>query len=541
MVDVDRLWVLIGDTTTGGTLFKSIDIKSKNPLIYYIPNNDPKGNPQGAVWLHNGGGEKWGRMVVPTAQNTFNGGQWAGQNSDQKVRVDGLYPLAIWAQFRTSDNIPYFQGLWIPTSGTLDNRNRVDAWSTTSSQNFFVGYSPIGSNGGSQSLIPSPVTATTTLAKLPAFVVKNAPLTFDLWLGPIESGIKIVSANRLTSLTGIFKYHGDYWNYPIPEFTRDIKYKTIAPTMSGYNWSGVQDNNVILTTGSSLNYPTWPVASRVMARANSSPYKTNDNVLFTGLPPTDAYTNAWLDRLYDTRDDIAGPQTPQMSLVSGFDVNRTGIMARKVLGFTPMAFNESNSTPTLPANATGMIYETQPYYNGPGKYAETVFADINFWTIKPNHDIYISMEMVYWNAPYDTMTNGNGPGSLPEINFAQRLGQYATFNLNIPFRNALAMYITNTIYARSGRTNNIIRSSNIEGIRAATNYVLAASPNFDYFMQDDGDLREPMILARFTLTEAKSGQQYFFTIRGACPLGGYFSASQPGYPGGQFKAPKFVV
>lgn len=502
LVDVDRLWVLVGDTNDGGNLFKAIDTRSKNPFISYIPGQ--KDIPQGGVWLHNAGGEKWGRVTVPTAQNSFNGGQWAGQNSQGNVRLDGTYPVAIWAQFRTADNQTYFQGIWIPTSGTLDNRNRVDAFTTTSNSNFFVAYS---NNPNLPPAIPSPVTATTTLAKLPGFVVKNSPISIDLFLGPINSGIQFVRNNRLTSLSGLFSYQGDAWNYP-----------QFAP--SGVYFDSGIINTTIIATGL---YPgTSIVGTKTLGASADGPWKTGDNIVFEGpalaLDTIQNFLTKKINRLSPT------PTLPEIT-----DVSRTGVIGKQIYGWSPMAFNTIPAFPGYPYNmspTTGPGYGVN-FWNSPAPYPQSVFNDFNYITLRTNRDLYLTMEAVIFSIsrvgswePVQTYVPGSSSKAIGswtttvqyQVGSATRF-VWSTINLNVPFRAPLAIYPSDWHFKRSQVAGAAVffNPQTVAPITAQSNYIMGTTPIENWAIPYH---YEPFVLYRFTLTEAKSGRKYNFTFRG---------------------------
>ncbi len=422
LVDVDRLWVWVSDTRDGDGAFKFIDVKSKNPTwVYQYPQDSsiPNPPPMSAVPLHNGGGEKWGRIVVPTAQNTFNGGQWIGQNSLSHVRADGKYPVAIWAQFTTADSSSVFQGLWIPRSGTIDNRDRTLSWSTTSDGNAFIAYNAVGG----QQMSMSNLDPTLKQAYLPAFSTSSDPIKVDMWIGPPASGYQIVNANILTS--GKSTYGGDEWNQAtmfyniqdtnLPTNNKFLNYLSRYTYTEAYG-GGMQSG--FGTPGATSKVYTVPSngnpSGPIKVKTGRAPWKTGDNIMFDGPVPT---VNAIMNHLDYTfsmlynNDAAAIYKIPDKSMwgfaPQGFDVRSRASAQADYLG----QFNQFDMAlwPQIP------------------DVIETIGHSAEYLTLRVNHDCtlnYITYHMV-----------ANNDGHFRTV---------GTFNhvINQPFNGDLSIYLS---------------------------------------------------------------------------------------------------
>lgn len=383
LVDVDRLWVMVSDKMDGGAVFKFIDITSKDPDVDYngISNsNDP--TPNGIVPLHDGGGEKWGNIVVPTAQNNFNGGQWAGQNSAQNIRKDGVYPIAIWAQFRTGDNVNVFQGMWVPRSGIdIDPRNICTGIVVPNSSGN-IHYQFNGAAGRMFNVLASD----TTKANLPGFVVKNQDFKVDMFLGPVSSGIKFVNQNRLTNLSGMFSYFGDHYS---------------TPAYDGY-MNALINNNGTETKTLSLAAPgahSWdfPTSTPLVgARAGLGPFRAGSGVLYSGTK--DAFEWSY--------DQLLSSSAPDA-------VNRAGNKYLEVKGFTPQWFNIVQSYPDWHCAASGnWLYNYYlPNTNTPASTTspskslyisgiDCLFHELNYITVQANHDFKLNISVIAYDPNY---------------------------------------------------------------------------------------------------------------------------------------------
>lgn len=389
LIDVDRLWVLIADELDGGAIFKNIDVNSKNPIItYQVANNqDPNNPPKGAVWLHNGGSEKWGRITVPTSNNNFDGGQWIGQNSESKVRLSGTYPIAIWAQFRTSDNSIVVQGIWVPTSGTLDNRNRTQAWSSTSEFNTYIAYNS-NVNG---TTLQTPINPSLKLGFLPSFTIKNSPMTLDLWLGPQESGYQMVSNNKLINMSGNFTYHGNLWNSTVSE---SYPAQIYDPSYQSTPFNIVNKTKSIVTT----ILPNQTSISSV-----DVPWAGGSGILFNGEIPSNRDIINSLYEIYKvggtkTHSDFMNIFGPTPQGIDYINLNATGY--RSYVS-TPKETSTENSR-----NISGAV-ETINHYG-------------NYFTLKPVRDVYLTYiakrPKFIWSVQPTYNTAGYGRIEVSEIN-----------------------------------------------------------------------------------------------------------------------------
>ncbi len=465
LVDVDRLWVLVSDESNGGELFKYIDTKSKSPIITYqvSHNQDPNQPPQGAVWLHNGGGEKWGNMVVPTAQNNFNGGQWAGQNSNQNVRSNGKYPLAIWAQFKTADNTNMFQGLWVPLSGTLDNRNRTLANTTTSSGNIYYQYTS-GPNNQSLVSIIGPGVST---AYLPAFVINNSDFLVDAWIGPIESGYQIISQNNLAVLSGF-----DYFNNNYSHMEPDI---------------GPQDPAITnLLTPTFFGYQSPFGSSPYTGQAGSGPFLSGTKVVREGSP--------------------FSPQAQSFEYPSKGFATRTS--ALRYLDAYSWAFQGLNMI-----NKPAYIYPNFSYQYSIGRTSgfESIFHEFNPITIKANHDFYLNIETVAFERYYKT--NQQGCYTCLE-NFTEK--PIWTSTSSPATRGPISVYPTDRTLNSAGAMQLFLPElfSNWPAYikyKGAYNVMYPSYRNTGSVISYYND--ETLVLTRYLFTEAKSNRKFYFIVK----------------------------
>lgn len=342
-IDVDRLWVLIQDDEEqaalsgidgAGGLFKKINVKDNTPSFDYVILTDNAGvefkEPKGGVWLHNGGGERWGKLTVPTLANKFGDGQWIGQKSDSTGRKDGIYPIAIWAQFRTSNGSLYKQGVWVPQLTDLNPMNISTGWYlTTSGDNIYYKYTD---QNQANLDIMAPGTANITGVRMPGFRVSSALLGMDMWVGSKLSGIRILESGRLASMSGIFDYHG-YWNMPQLQSNCPTCDNSFAPNTSfRYFVTGI--NRLELTEQVSGPYFTTgstPVP-RLIVAADDGPFRDGDYVLVKGDPPN--LQNEW--QLY--ADGVYGGDRADLRALYN-TMSPSGARWKAVQGWTPMSFD----------------------------------------------------------------------------------------------------------------------------------------------------------------------------------------------------------
>ncbi len=486
LIDVDRLWVLISDEENGGELFKYIDVRSKNPIITYQTSNNqnPDQPPQGATWLHNGGGEKWGNIVVPTAQNNFNGGQWAGQNSNSNIRLDGKYPLAIWAQFRTADNATVFQGLWVPPSGTLDNRNRTLSNTSTSSGNIYMQYT--GSNR--QQALQTVGEFGVTKAYLPAFNVKNSSFIINAWVGPIESGFQVISDNKLAGSTGVYQiFENRYTAYNNPY---DNRYS--RPGLSVIN------SNVINTYRPSASYPLVNIPA---ATVSSGPFNSGIDIVFQGSP-----SSSYKDIYEDIIDlSVAVNNNTSLQAMSWASQALNYIQKPSYVTSNSPSYLRLPKLGLLPMNGGG---QTMVMASG----FESIFHEFNPIVVRTNHDFYLTVE---------TSACGNIFGSInPEIN-PSSLGYREVVlyrsALEEPTRGPIAIYPTNKLI-----TNEY--GAAINGyFTAGKNYITYKGPYNVFYPGRVSDKRvlpnesstgkEIFFITKYIFREAKSNRTFFFVVK----------------------------
>lgn len=462
LVDVDRLWVLIADETDGGEIFRSIDIRDPTPQITWLPpGGGPNEEPQGAVWLHNGGGERWGKVTVPTAQNNFNGGQWVGQNSESNVRNDGAYPIAIWAQFRTADQALYYQGVWVPTSGTLDNRNRVlsNTNITSSDTNVFYAYT----FNDQQQALATPINSGVDQAYLPAFAVGSERLKVDMWMGPKASGYQMVSQNVLQDMSSQFDNHGEY-------------YSQMPDPRSGF-------------TG----LTQFPLQHGIITyRPTNVPWAAGDDILFDGPSEPD----------------------PHVRYAEAFNKFKplTDPSIKKTFGWTPQGWD-------IPALKPSYMDANVVWTNGLSQ--ETIFHPYNYVTIETNHDVVLSYKTWHmsnkleggWSFQKILVNEAvftipfRGPLSLylndvrGLTNVVPGLPSYR------PDINYVEHYYTNqgSHFNYTG-TNNVVYPREAGGGNGGAVFAFIQGLNGEY-------LNEYNLVHQFELMETKSGKKYNFTMR----------------------------
>lgn len=496
LIDVDRLWVLVADEKDGGAVFKNIDVRSKSPLLtYQIANSqNPNDLPKGAVWLHNGGGERWGRITVPNANTKFNDGQWAGQNSESKVRLSGVYPIAIWAQFRTSDNSTVFQGIWSPTSGTLDNRNRAFAWSSTSQYNTYIAFNSANATNALQ----TPVNPSLQLSYLPGFAVYNSPLEIDMWIGPEASGYQMVSRNILLSMTGNFTHHGQYWN-PTDPGNYSLYSHCYEP--NDYNIPlgrpRRRDEYSIVTT-------TLPNGQQV--RSASGPWIVGDNVLFQGATP-------------DVMDAIRAIGD------GGSQRNYRGIF-----GFCPQGVDYVNlgsnqyrdyvSFPRLTSSE-------DPYVARSSGAIETINHFGNYVTIKPNRDIYMKYTLVGIHETYNNTSWVYGPNG--PVYYTTYWTYLRPRSISVgPFKSNIGVYLgpgetVPDIYYRYGYratqngptwgNYNPRNSTNYYKFKGLSNVINTNDPDIANIIFNPDACSKENLFHLFEIVDAKTNEKYHFAMR----------------------------
>lgn len=365
-VDVDRLWVLIADDETEdiktgnfGNVLKAINPKEKTPTIEYYEWTDPQGtvikNPKGAVWLHNGGGERWGNITVPTLANKFGDGQWIGQKSDGTGRKDGVYPVAIWAQFRSIDGSIYTQGIWIPPTGQLASGNIASGNITQfSGVNTYWSYST--QNNADLGVYDS-TSATSQMVRLPGFRVLSSDVLLDMWCGPKQSGIQIVKNSRLVDLSCQFDLAGSLWNLPQQSY-QDTNYYASQPPKSRKIFLTGTNRLELVEYVSGLPY--------ILVSAEDGPFRINDFVLFEGSR-SDGDLEYWhnsfhngANRYQNGSNALADvPNTAHYNdyftffnamSVSGSKITQsemqTGGIWKSVMGWTPMACDLVSGAPS---------------------------------------------------------------------------------------------------------------------------------------------------------------------------------------------------
>ncbi len=510
-VDVDRLWVLVADSYDGAEIFKYIDVDDKTPLIRWqnITGGTYGEPPRGAVFLHNGGGEKWGNIVVPTAQNDFNGGQWIGQNSEGNVRRDGSYPIAIWAQYRNIDGLSYIQGMWVPASGTLDNRNRQLAFSSTTSGNKFFIYTVLASENA---FVPDETSS--QKAYLPSFVQKNSDFLLDMWIGPIASGYQLVNQNKLTNLSGYFSTFSDRWSLgQAPNTNSDptIAATTKSVRIRNYKWNYGPGLNTYKTSYASSDGLPW----------------TSGMDIFP-VPDSDAHSNP--HELFD-------------GIIKGTKSRSDKEVMKNVYGWTYMGADMPNLFPTYanPGIDPFSTYFSPPYIAQSG--IETIFHEFNPFIIKANHDFYLTVQTLLFDGIIDYTTNGF-------VSSITRTLYEGSTSLPIGPNTPLAFYVTDRIRPESwidipmvgneytmidGPRRRTHRPAGGTGfgladIRYKLNHnVIIPSNSYGRTFFKNGEMYldktkgEYAVVTRLIFTEAKSGRKYVTNIRWATPGGAGWS------------------
>lgn len=478
LIDVDRLWVLVADRTDGGEIFKFIDTRSKNPLITYqsITNQTNQDAPQGAVWLHNGGGERWGNIVVPTAQNNFNGGQWIGQNSEENVRENGIYPIAIWAQFKTADNINVFQGIWVPPSGTIDNRSRTLSNTSTNSGNLYYIYT----NTGNEQLLLSPNEPSVSTAYLPGFNVNSTNFTVEAWIGPIDSGYQIIASNLLNNLSGRFDFFGDKYS------PRQISHYFHTTPHANITAGRVFNDSIPGPYSASYNYTK---------EAADGPFNPGYHVLRTGYPGNLAavfYNNNAGDGRY-LRETV-----PWVDCLS----------------WQPQGFDYVSGVPAY-------VKTDEPGYTASPLVVsgiENIVHELNYFTITANHDFYLYIETCTY-VPVTRQVNGVTliDGFTEKVLYAGSFNQatrgplatYVSDKVILPFykRHRVfpvgkpldAMYVDKANYPSYHGTYNVFYPKQLfQDSESWTAWLTSA---------------DPIGLTKFVFTESKSNRKYYFVMR----------------------------
>lgn len=488
LVSVDRMWALISDEQGGGKLFEYIDTKSKSPILTYQTshNQDPNNGPQGAVWLYNGGSETWGNITVPTAQNTFNGGQWIGQNSQGNVRTSGVYPIAIWAQFTTADNSKIYQGIWVPLSGTLDNRNRVLSNTSTSSGNIYYQYT----GGPNLQTIFSAAGPGIAQAYLPGFAVSDADFLIDAWIGPVESGYQIITQNKLATISGFDNFNSTYTNAavqtPFDSLSTNISVVKPSPTDGRYMEAGT--------------YPFSP----------GTPVVKSGNVL-NAIP---GVSNGTVP--------VSIPQAYEY-IYKNFSNRSSSNMAQDAFSWAFQGVNWIGKPAYSKQNLPSFV---RPYNSG----YESIFHEFNPIVIKANHDFYLTVQTCLYRANIGAWLS---PG-----NFCPTCLQDFT---EIPMWSATSQQVIHgpiAIYPTDRLINDGIPGLNLQG----TPYPFGASVAFQLYNGTEPDdwkqtagyhltynvfypaylsppetppafNGEDYILTKYMFTEAKSGRKFYFTVR----------------------------
>ena len=514
LIDVDRLWVLVADQLDGGSVFKNIDVNSKSPLLsFQIANGQtPYEQPKSAVWLHNGGGERWGRITVPTANNKFNDGQWAGQNSESKVRLSGSYPIAIWAQFRTADNATVIQGIWVPTSGQIDPRNMTSGWSSTSQYNTYISYNSANADHSLQ----TPINPSLQLTDLPAFVVKNSPMLVNMWLGPIASGYKMVDNNKLVSMTGNFTHFGDKWNIDdmdVPHLTHQWGYHDWFQNLDGATFHIAPkywptSTVVTLPNGKTINTP-------------NGPWVVGDNILNTGTSPTGSEMVKAIAEVYK-----------EGSVKTKADY-------RNVFGWTPQGVDYINipatGYPSYVSYPYSISSENSAYTSGA---LEVLNHYGNYITFKPNRDIYLKYSVCV--LEYQPQSRSYSYDGSTPIEWQTWVASIAADTVSVgPFKSEIAIYLGpgemvpllewwGTIYANPGPTwgaysprnsnqyykfkgkTNVINNKN----DSVSNLIVCNNGYQNpYRPPSEGIHRQYPVFHLFEITDAKTGEKYNFTMK----------------------------
>lgn len=532
-LDLDRLWVLIGDKTDGGELFKDINIQSKNPLLTYTKITNPTGvtpEPQGGVWLHNGGGEKWGRITVPTAQNNFNGGQWIGQNSEGHTRIDGVYPIAIWAQFRTSDQNTWFQGLWVPPSGGIFSGNRALAWSPTSTDNKYYALSSPkdASNAG---VISVNSISDVKQAYLPGFAVKGMPLELDIWIGPETSGYQIVSSNKLVDLSSKFTFFGNRYNQlnPIREFVKfdTAFYQTvfipgqgaIQQLINPYWNLPLNDCNIETVTITGVNSSV-----NNYYYAEDGPWNVGDRMLFYGSMPSNSVIQSTHRGVFFPPKDGRYPA-----------VSLSGDSAKAALGFANQGINittyQGLTDKGLIINPTGVQgLQSRAIWNeqiGNGKYVETASHILNALTISSNIPIYLNYDCVDYGYNLNFGTTSDvyffPVFSVSSVNYDQafkRIAFQLTAQPGAFTEGAQALGAINRLSTLKDFDN---REINYFKFGGGANYVFPLATQDltyeDFAGPGYGGYWRKIRLHKFTITNSASGEKYYFIMRSPTYLG----------------------
>lgn len=527
-IDVDRLWVLIGDKTDGGELFKNIDIESKNPLITYTTIIDPEtkeAQPAGGVWLHNGGGERWGRIVVPTAQNSFNGGQWIGQNSETHGRVDGVYPIAVWSQFRTIDQNVWSQGIWVPQSGTINSGNRALAWSPQGGQNKYFSFT--NPSNASDSIAFSAFTLSDiNKAYLPGFAVKNPPLELDLFMGPVASGLQFVSKNILVDQSSQFQYLGNkhnHWN--------DLRGLNAEAAAATNNYP--QDRR-IMPYIDDIGWVTIPF-NNMSVSADNGPAIVGENILYKAehLSNLDTTRALWGMFLFIPR---LGDLAPRISL--------NGPEAKRILGFYPQGFNlitnaqmsglpPSVTTPTGNGFIGSAAVTNQRVIGGNSTvYHETVNHVLNPITIRCNAPITLYYECRDWGLDY---TRNDSTFASDHTSQERAV---SSINFNDPFKK-IEMYLVCGVEKWNPPDGGANMGTILDNYNKYKDRYYKYTDESNVIIPNLADklpmrldfqwrpARNWIRLHRFTITNSVTGERYSFTMRGQVFLGGPRNTATP--------------